>query len=79
EQAQQWARDTVSSLRYDGSEYFWINDMHPHVVMHPVKPDLNGKDVSELKDPSGLRLFKAFVDKVRSEGKGFVAYQWPKP
>ena len=79
EQAQQWARDTVSSLRYDGSEYFWINDMHPHVVMHPVKPDLNGKDVSELKDPSGLRLFKAFVDKVRSEGRGFVAYQWPKP
>ena len=79
DQAQQWARDTVAALRYEGSEYFWINDMHPHVLMHPIKPELNGKDVSDLKDPNGLRLFKAFVDKVRSEGKGFVAYQWPKP
>ena len=79
DQAQQWALDTVAGLRYEGTEYFWINDMHPHVVMHPIKPDLNGKDVSDLKDPNGLRLFKAFVDKVRSEGKGFVAYQWPKP
>ncbi len=79
EQAQQWAKDTVAGLRYEGSEYFWINDMQPRVVMHPIKKDLNGKDVSELKDPNGLRLFRAFVDKVRSDGKGFVAYQWPKP
>lgn len=57
DQAQQWARETVAGLRYEGSEYFWINDMHPHVVMHSIKPELNGKDVSDLKDPNGLRLF----------------------
>jgi methyl-accepting chemotaxis protein len=32
-----------------------------------------------MKDPNGFALFKAFVAKVRKDGKGFVAYQWPKP
>ena len=47
--------------------------------MHPIKPELNGRDVSGVKDPNGLHLFRAFVAKVREGGKGFVAYQWPKP
>ncbi len=78
-QAQQLARSAIASLRYEGSEYFWINDMQPRVVMHPIKPELDGKDVSDVKDPNGLPVFKAFAAKVRESGKGFVAYQWPKP
>ncbi len=77
--AQRLAREAIASLRYEGSEYFWINDMQPRVVMHPIKPELDGQDVSGVKDPNGLHLFKAFVAKVRESGKGFVAYQWPKP
>ena len=79
EQAQDTAIRAIAALRYDGKEYFWINDMAPRVVMHPTNPKLNGQDVSNLKDPNGLALFQAFVDTVRRDGKGFVAYQWPKP
>ncbi|MDD0837303.1 methyl-accepting chemotaxis protein [Curvibacter sp. HBC61] len=79
EQAQTLARQAISELRYDKNEYFWINDMHPRVVMHPFKPELNGKDVSDMKDPNGLALFKAFVAVVQARGEGFVDYQWPKP
>ena len=79
DQAQQIALQALSELRYDKSEYFWVNDMQPRVLMHPIKPELNGKDVGDVKDPNGLALFKAFVIKVRESGKGFVAYQWPKP
>jgi methyl-accepting chemotaxis protein len=79
DQAQALALQAISKLRYNGNEYFWINDMQPRVVMHPIKPDLDGKDVSSVKDPNGLPLFKAFVDKVRASGQGFVEYQWPKP
>ena len=78
-QAQALARSAIAAMRYDGSEYFWINDMHPRVVMHPIKPDLDGKDVGGMKDPNGLPLFQAFVAQVRKDGKGFVGYQWPKP
>ncbi|MBL8347866.1 MAG: cache domain-containing protein [Rubrivivax sp.] len=79
EQAQQAALRTLAGLRYDGNEYFWVNDMHPRVLMHPIKPELDGKDVGGMKDPNGLALFQAFVAEVRRAGKGFVAYQWPKP
>jgi len=79
EQAQQAALQALAELRYDKSEYFWVNDMQPRVLMHPIKPELNGRDVGGLKDPNGLALFQAFVDQVRRQGRGFVAYQWPKP
>ena len=79
EEAQDLAKQSISKLRYSGVEYFWINDMGPKVVMHPIKPELDGKDVSDLKDPNGFALFKGFVDVVRRDGSGFVPYQWPKP
>jgi methyl-accepting chemotaxis protein len=78
-QAQQLARQALAKLRYDGNEYFWINDMQPRMVMHPIKPELDGTDVGGLKDPNGYALFQAFVATVSKDGKGFVAYQWPKP
>ncbi|MBP8310259.1 MAG: cache domain-containing protein [Burkholderiaceae bacterium] len=79
EQAQRMARTAVGKLRYDGVEYFWINDMAPRMVMHPIKPELDGQDLSQSKDPNGFALFNAFVEKIRKDGKGFVAYQWPRP
>ncbi len=79
EQAQRLAKQQIATLRYDGSEHFWINDMQPRMVMHPLEPELDGKDLSEIKDADGLPLFKAFVDTVRREGRGFVGYPWPKP
>lgn len=79
EQAQQQALRLIEKLRYERQEYFWINDLHPRMVMHPFKPELNGQDVGGLKDPNGLALFSAFADMVRRNGQGFVPYQWPKP
>jgi len=79
EQAQQIAARAIGQLRYDGKEYFWINDMQPRMIMHPIKPELNGKDLAGMKDPNGFALFTAMTDVVRRDGKGFVSYQWPKP
>jgi methyl-accepting chemotaxis protein len=79
EEAQKRAAAQLSTLGYGQDDYFWINDMHPRVVMHPIKPELNGQDVSELRDPNGLRLFVEFVALVKRDGGGTVAYQWPKP
>ncbi|WP_449410661.1 methyl-accepting chemotaxis protein [Methylobacterium komagatae] len=69
----------VKDLRYAGKEYFWINDMQPRMIMHPTKPDLNGKDLSSLRDPNGKALFRAMVEIVTTDGSGFIPYQWPKP
>lgn len=79
DQAQALAKQTIFKLRYDKSEYFWINDMHPRMVMHPIKKELDGQDLSSMKDPNGLALFVAFTETVKKSNAGFVAYQWPKP
>ena len=79
EQAQKMARELVSQARYDGTEYFWINDMQARMVMHPIERELDGRDLSDMKDPNGFALFSAFVETVRRHGKGFVSYQWSRP
>jgi len=57
-------------------DYFWVNDMTPRMIVHPYRPDLEGQDLSELRDPDGKRVFMAFVDLVRQSGAGFVEYRW---
>ena len=79
DQAQFMAKQAVKALRYNGQEYFWINDVTPTMVMHPIKPALDGKDLSSFADPDGVRLFVEMVKvSAQSEG-GFVPYRWAKP
>jgi methyl-accepting chemotaxis protein len=77
--AQKRAMARVAALRYGNNDYFWINDMQPRMVMHPMKPEMNGNDLSTNKDPNGKALFVDFVNVVKKDGAGFVPYEWPKP
>nr|WP_315847962.1 methyl-accepting chemotaxis protein [uncultured Rhodoferax sp.] len=79
DEAKKAAMAALKTLRYSGNEYFWINDMQPKMVMHPIRPELDGKDLAENKDPTGKPLFVAFVDVVKAKGAGDVPYLWPKP
>ena len=77
--AQAKAGAEIRAIRYDGKEYVWVNDMQPKVVIHPIKPELEGKDMSDMKDPNGKRLFVEFVNAVKADGAGYVDYLWPRP
>jgi methyl-accepting chemotaxis protein len=77
--AQKRALARVAALRYGNDDYFWVNDMQPRMVMHPMKPEMNGTDISTFKDPNGKALFVDMVSVVKKDGSGFVPYEWPKP
>ncbi|TCM50795.1 methyl-accepting chemotaxis sensory transducer with Cache sensor [Rhizobium sp. PP-F2F-G48] len=79
EAAQAASIDAVKAMRYQGTGYLWINDMAPRMIMHPIKPELNGKDLSGNTDPNGKHLFVEFVNVVKAQGQGYVDYYWPKP
>ena len=79
EQAKKAAQSVIKGMRYEQKDYFWINDTHPRMVMHPIKPKLDGKDLLDFKDPKGKRLFVEFVRTCQKSGGGFVEYYWPKP
>lgn len=78
QEAQKMALRLVRQMRYgpDKLDYFWIHDTTPAMVMHPYRPELDGSDLSDYKDPNGKRLFVAMVDVVRKRGGGFVDYFW---
>ena len=73
------AQDFIKNLRYNENDYIWINDSNPTMIMHPMKPALDGQDLSEFADPNGKKLFVEFVSVCEAEGEGFVNYMWPKP
>lgn len=77
-QAQELARSRIAALRYgrEGKDYFWLQDMHPRIVMHPWRRDLEGQDVSDFRDPRGVRIFVEFAQLVRRQSEGYVEYVW---
>ena len=79
DEAQKQAMALIRELRYDGQEYFWINDQQPVMIMHPTNPKLEGQNLSAMKDPDGKALFNEMVAITRSQGAGHVDYRWPKP
>jgi PAS domain S-box-containing protein len=81
EEAQAETREQIAALRYghQNKDYFWLQDKHPRMVMHPYRPDLNGQDLSDYRDPRGKRIFVEFADVVRRRREGLVAYVWQWP
>ncbi|HEY5621489.1 MAG TPA: cache domain-containing protein, partial [Pontiella sp.] len=81
EDAQRLAAAEVAELRYgdEQKDYFWITDMHPHMVMHPYRPELIGLDLTHYTDRenrSGKRIFFDAVEMVRDNGEGYLEYLW---
>jgi methyl-accepting chemotaxis protein len=77
--AQKLALDTLRDIRYNGSDYFWIHDLNDTMIMHPIKPELNGTNLAQNKDSNGKLLFVEMNKIIRADGAGFVEYVWPKP
>ena len=75
------AIDLIKKMRWgkDGKGYFWLQDTDSNIIMHPIKPSLDGKSLSNAKGPDGKYIFKLFSETAKEKGAGFVDYKWPKP
>src|ERR1700744_1932435 len=79
DEAKKQALDMLASMRYGKAGYISVNDSQPVILMHPIKPELNGKNVAQFTDPLGNHLFVDMVNQGNHEGGGFVDYLWAKP
>jgi cytochrome c len=48
-------------------------------LAHPINPGLLGKDLWELKDPTGNQFMAAMAKKAMKENGGWVDYKWTHP
>jgi methyl-accepting chemotaxis protein len=77
-EAQRTALSVIKNLRYKGNEYFWVNDLEPNMIMHPLKPEMDGKSLADAKDPNGKKLFVEMAALAKDKGEGVIDYMWPK-
>ncbi len=68
----------LSSLRYGIDGYFFAYDQSGRNLVHPVQPDLIGKNLIHLQDENGDLVIEALLHEAQSGG-GFHQYLWRKP
>ncbi|WP_272866921.1 methyl-accepting chemotaxis protein [Silvanigrella aquatica] len=78
EEAQKRAKENLNAIRYSGNEYIFLTNSKAYQVLNPVKPELSGKDMSNFKDPTGLKLYVEIARVATTSGKGYVEYMFPK-
>ncbi|WP_448189328.1 methyl-accepting chemotaxis protein [Azospirillum sp. sgz301742] len=77
EQAQAQAKSALRAIRYEGSEYFFAYTRDGVVVAHGAKPELEGKDLRDLKSPNGQYMIRDLLA-AAGRGGGFVEFPWAK-
>ncbi|MCW5692346.1 MAG: cache domain-containing protein [Pseudolabrys sp.] len=79
EQARKAAGDALTSMRFQGDNYFFVTGMDMSNVLNPGNPKMVGKDMSQFKDASGRYFVQEMVKVAREQGAGVVDYDWAKP
>lgn len=73
-------KDPNGPFRFAGGEgYVWIHNLDGIMVMHPIKPAMDGTGLLDTRDVNGIYLFVAMNELVEAKGEGWVPYAWPKP
>lgn len=81
-QARDEAFELISTFRYTTAtdrDYFWILDSQGTVLMHPEQPELIGRNLTGVKDPSGFAFVADILHQSRSNQGGSTRYVWDKP
>lgn len=73
-QAKETAIKRIAAMKYDGTNYVWVNDYDGNMIYHPT---LKGNQF-ELADKNGVKFIKEGTELARGKGSGVVAYQWKK-
>lgn len=79
--AQNEIKSIISHLRLEDGSYFWIHDLNLKMVLHPIKPEMNGGDLTNYKSPTGKFIFSEMNKTLAKSNTGaaWYNYGWPKP
>jgi len=77
-QMQKRALEAIKNVRYGKSGYFWVNDMNYKMIMHPIKPQFDGKI---FKNTPKVPFVELGVNALKKSGKdyAFISYKFYNP
>ncbi len=81
EEAQERAITRFRYYRFgdDGRDYFWFQGPDSIMIMHPYRPDLEGRKPDNIPGPDGRmisELYRELYKTAEQPGGGFVEYKW---
>ncbi|HSD33609.1 MAG TPA: cache domain-containing protein [Gemmatimonadales bacterium] len=59
--------------------YVFVTDMKAVELVNPAFPNLEGRDLLDLRDTRGKYLNREMLQLVEAKGAGWADYMWPKP
>ncbi len=59
--------------------YIFVFDMTGIDLVNPAFPNLEGRNLLDLKDTRGKHLVHEMYEVIKTKGSGWVEYMWPKP
>ena len=77
-EVQKEALENIKDIRFGKSGYFWVNDMNYKMVMHPIKPEFDGKTFINTPKVPFVQLG---VDALKKSGKdyAYIKYKFYNP
>lgn len=69
--------ETLRSMRFfDGNGYYYITSMKGISQLHPLRPGIEGRKITDVQSPSGRFVAKEMCDLVKKSQEGFIKYQY---
>jgi methyl-accepting chemotaxis protein len=79
EEAQRLAKDNLRKSKYhDGKDYLFIFNLDGINIMHASKPEREGNNFIDAKDPNGKEYIRLWVELLRKDSSAFMEYSFPK-
>ena len=79
QEAQRLAKDNLRKSRFNnGGDYLFIYDFNGVNLMHASKPEREGKNFMDSKDPNGKHYIKEWIDLLKKDGSASMDYLFPK-
>ena len=73
-------KNYINIHRYnDNRGYFFAGDLNHNVIVHPISPYLEGKNLENLKSTDGKYFVKEMTKLCNTQGYGTVVYDWINP
>lgn len=76
--AQKQVKAILDAITYGPDGYFFVYDRSGKNLVHPVQPELVGKDLIDMKDAEGAPVIRDLLGMAKNGG-GFHHYYWNKP
>jgi methyl-accepting chemotaxis protein len=73
------ALKALKTIRYGKGNYFFVFTQEPRIVTVPIKPEMENQNVTDFKDPSGMRIYVEMAKLTENPDGAFLQYGYAKP